>query len=312
MTELYIPPPQIPFRLLGFRSNLVFFSRASPEPGFSHVSRDPEYRDQYFHLIPGTGKHSGSYLIEGQVSKYRIFSRTTSPPNVGQISSEYGTYEDNYFKLEPGWAAGNFRLVNPFSKTVLVSRPDQNIVDHYPLGYQEYSDQYFSFLFTDLKIDKVVYDIDEAKILQNTPQELAIQTLTNDTSIPQTMGFSVDETTTDTSTFEFKLGFSITIGAGGKAGIPFVAEGEVKVDVTASTDFTWGETHTTSRTWKSHFEVEAPPRKTTKAVASVTRSNIDIPVTIYSKSASTGHSVETKAIYHGVTTWDLRYTLTPI
>ena len=37
-----------------------------------------------------------------------------------------------------------------------------------------YANQYFSFLFTDMKFEKVVYEIDEAKILQSTPQEVAI------------------------------------------------------------------------------------------------------------------------------------------
>ena len=68
------------------------------------------------------------------------------------------------FKVWLGKSRRQFRLVNPFSKTVLVSRPDQDEVDNYPLGYKIYDDQYFSFLFTDMKIESVVYEIDEAKI----------------------------------------------------------------------------------------------------------------------------------------------------
>lgn len=312
---MYIPPPGIPFRILAFESNLVFFSRTAGGPEFNHVGRDPVYPDQYFQLIPGTGQHSGSYLIEGLVSKYRIFSRTSpGPPKVSHISRADGTYDDNYWQFEAAYGrlAGYFRLVNPSSQTVLVSRPGQDKVDNYPLGYRVYDDQYFTFLFTDVNIDTVVYEINEAKILQSTSQELAVKTLTNNASMPLRMGFSFDETTTDTSTFEFNSGFSLTIGAAVKAGRPFVAEGEVKVDGTASTDFTWGNTHLTSRNWKSDFEIVVPAKTIIRADASVTRSKIDIPVTIYSKSSSTGQTAETKATYHGEATWDaIRYTIVP-
>ena len=112
-----------------------------------------------------------------------------------------------------------------------------------------YANQYFSFLFTDMKFEKVVYEIDEAKILQSTPQEVAIQTMTNNTPITQIMGFDVDETMTDMSTFNFKYYLSITVGATGEAGVFFVADGKVKaVDVTNSFDFTWGKTHLASGT----------------------------------------------------------------
>lgn len=73
-----------------------------------------------------------------------------------------------------------------------------------------YSDQYFSFLFEDMNIDKIDYDLDLGKILSSTPLVLANQTLTNETDQDQQMSFSLSQTVTHTSSFDYTLGFTIS------------------------------------------------------------------------------------------------------
>ena len=173
-----------------------------------------------------------------------------------------------------------------------------------------FDDQYFSFLFEDTKIDRVVYHIDEGKILSSTPIAIATQTLHNQSDNQQAMEFSLNETETHTSSFDYTLGFTITVGVSGKAGIPFVAEGGVKVDVANSNTFKWGSTTTTSKTYSAKLPVTAPARSTVRAVSSITRSTLNVPITVYLKSESSGFEVQTQGVYTGVTTWDLRHTVT--
>ena len=75
-----------------------------------------------------------------------------------------------------------------------------------------YSDQLFNFLWEDMKVDKVDFDLDAGKILASTPITLAEQVLTNDSNSEQSMSFSVNKTVTNTSTFEYSEGFTLTMG----------------------------------------------------------------------------------------------------
>lgn len=64
-----------------------------------------------------------------------------------------------------------------------------------------------------MKVDKVEYDLKLGKIISSTPLVLANQTLKNDTNHEQEMSFQLNEATSHTSTFEYTLGFTLTIGA---------------------------------------------------------------------------------------------------
>ena len=123
--------------------------------------------------------------------------------------------------------------------------------------------------------------------------------MTNDTPITQIMGFDVDETTTDMSTFDFKYYLSITVGATGEAGVFFVADGKVKaVDVTNSFDFTWGKTHLTSHTWKVTLRLMLPQWQQSRQLPVLLAPILAfLPLFIPSQLM-----VEAKAIYHRVTT----------
>jgi hypothetical protein len=158
-------------------------------------------------------------------------------------------------------------------------------------------------------VDRVVYDIDRGKVLTSVPTVIATQQLVNHSNIQQSMEFSINKTMVHTSTFEYTLGFSVTVGASWDAGIPFVAEAKVKVDVTNSHTFKWGSTNSSSKSYIARLPVVTPPLATAQAVSSVTSSTINVPFTMYLKSASTGVEVQTKGIYKGATTWDLRHEI---
>lgn len=85
--EIYIPPTGISFRLLGYLSQNVIFSRNSPEPQvYTHPAHD-DYADHYFTLVPGTGARQGSYLIKSTYTGKVLFSRTHATPYVWHTDS---------------------------------------------------------------------------------------------------------------------------------------------------------------------------------------------------------------------------------
>ncbi|KAA8894423.1 hemolytic lectin [Sphaerosporella brunnea] len=303
---MYIPPKEISFRLRGYSSGYVLYSRKQNEPTFFHYG-GPVYDDQWWQLIPGTGKHAGYYLIKSKFTGNVIWSRNSPDPRIGHIGGN-GQYEDNWFKFEPGTGklAGNFRIRNFASDAVLYSRTHNDpTLYNYPGNSNVYDDQYFTFLFEDMEINRVEYKIDQAKILSNVPEVIGSATQRNDSSVNQTVEFNFSRTESNSSSFDYTLGFTITVGASGKVGIPFVAEGQVKVDVSNSHTMKWGTTTTESKTYSARFPATAPPHTKITATATVTRANIEVPFTIYSRSVATGFEVATQGIYHGVTYWNI-------
>lgn len=303
---MFIPPENINFRLLGYESHKYLFSRYSQNPTFFHHGTGP-CDDQWWHLIHGKGDRAGSYAFKSNYTGRVIYSRTHKEPKVGVIDSD-GAHADNWFKFEPGKGKleSYFRLRNVYSNTVLVSRStgDPTLWNH-PADSKTCEDQYFTFLFEDMKISRIVYESNEANILSQKPEVIGSATQRNHTSINQQMEFSFSETKTTSSSFNYTYGYAITIGASGKVGIPLVAEGEVKVETTQSHEFSWGLETTNSKVFETKFTVVAPPKSKITATGKVTRADVDVPFTVHFKSIATGHEVAIDGTYKGVTFWDI-------
>lgn len=91
--DLYIPPEGIYFRLLGYVSQRVIYSRTHAEPQVGLHPFEESYDDQFFTLIHGTGERKGTYAIKSKVTGNVLFSRTHAPPNVGHTPGN-GQYND--------------------------------------------------------------------------------------------------------------------------------------------------------------------------------------------------------------------------
>ncbi|KAJ3485529.1 hypothetical protein NLI96_g4885 [Meripilus lineatus] len=308
--DLYIPPHGIYFRLLGYVSQNVIFSRTAQEPQVGQIPVESVYSDQWFTLIHGTGNRKGTYAIKGKVSGNVLFSREGPAPNVGHVAGN-GQYDDNWFKLEPGKGqySKQFRLITPSAGVAVFSRTKMEPYLWNIAQGQVYSDQHFSYIFEDMNVDRIEYDLNLGKIISSNPLVLANQTLTNKTDHEQEMSFQLNETATHTSTFEYSTGFTITIGMSFKAGIPLIAETEFTVEASSTNQWTWGEQTSFSKSYTATFPVKAGPHETVRAVSTVNKGELEVPFTMYLSSKSTGTKTETKGIWRGVSTWDLRHTV---
>lgn len=304
MPELYIPPTEIFFKLLSYSSNHVLFSRDS-DPTFGHYE-GPDSRDQWWSLIPGTGKHAGCYAIKSKYTDKFLFSRHMEP-RVGHIDSD-GKYDDNWFRLERGTGklANHFRLRNFSSDMVIVSRTHvEPHLTNYSGTAKSHDDHYFSFVFEDTEIVRIKYNDEEGRILSSTPEVLNTVKRNNNTPSPNTVKVTFSETQTITSNFEYAAGFKATVEASGEVGIPFVAEGKVRVELSTSHDFKWGSSVGETKTFETEFSAIVEPYSSIVATYRATKSNITMPFTVYSKSVETGYEVATEGVYRGVTYWDI-------
>lgn len=118
---------------------------------------------------------------------------------------------DSWFKFErgSGQLSKYFRIITPSNGYALVSRT--HVEPHYinNPSSELYPDQHFNFLYEDMQIDSVHYDVESGEILPSKPLVLTSQKVTNDTSSVQETTVSVNQKTTHTSSFEYSLGFKI-------------------------------------------------------------------------------------------------------
>jgi len=161
-----------------------------------------------------------------------------------------------------------------------------------------------SRLSLDVPLMSVTFKLDEGKILSSTPEVLAQQTLPNTTSVDQSMSFSLTTSVTEKSTFEKSAGVSLSVGTEFECGLPFVANGKISVELTASASFTWGQSKTISTEIQATFPAVVPPNKQIVCKAVLTKSTIEVPyvLTFVDGSVETG-------MWHGVSAWNLREEL---
>ncbi|XP_063315846.1 tachylectin-2-like [Pelobates fuscus] len=177
---------------------------------------------------------------------------------------------------------------------------------------------YNTFPLLSFTIDKTLKSIvsfeflpDSGKIISQGNEVVQSQIYNNKSSVPLKHTFSFSKTITETSTFTHEHGFSIDIGAeiSFKTGVPFIAEGGVKISVNMSTTHTWTftETNTTQTSFSSSSDVEVPGGKSIRMVASVTKGQMDVP---YRAKIRTMFGYETyiEGIWKGVNHYDLMVT----
>ncbi|KAJ7715782.1 hemolytic lectin [Mycena olivaceomarginata] len=295
MTDFYVPPEGIFFRILGNASNRVLYSRSSGKPTFGSI---PE--------TSGTAL----FLIKGRQSGMVLYSRNSSP--YVDHAGGNGMYDDNWFNLEAGKGqyAGMTRLAVPATNTVVVSRGEE--ITNFHGGTDIYANQYFKFQYEDMVVDRIDYDLKLGKVVGSAPRVLATETLVNKSASEQEMSFSISETQTHTSKFEYSTGLTVSVGATFKGGIPVFAEEELRVDVSVSQTWTYGKEDSFSVAYTANFPVRVEPHATVHAVATVHVGTLEVPYTLYLSSKSTGTKAQTKGIWRGVSSWDLRHTITPV
>ena len=75
-----------------------------------------------------------------------------------------------------------------------------------------FRDQLFGFVWEDMRVDNVEFNLGAGVIGASTPIVLAEQVLTNNSVTEQEMSFSVNQGVTNSSTFERSHGFTVTVG----------------------------------------------------------------------------------------------------
>ncbi|KAI0741309.1 hemolytic lectin [Daedaleopsis nitida] len=310
--EVYIPPAGLAFRILGHDSQNVIFSRLDANPQVGQVSVTDKVNDnQYFTLLYGTGARTGTYAIKGRVSGDVLYSRTAPEPRVYHNAGD-GQDDDNWFKFEAGTGphAKSFRLITPSQSVAVYSRTDQPPflanIDQTQLS----GDQFFTFIWEDMQVDKVEYNLDAGTIVSSNPIILSEETFTNNTNAPTEVSFVVDQAVKTTSEFEYSTGFPVTFGMAFSVGIPLYNSGSSKFTVGGASANEWGWSTQSTMQVTGTFPIALIPHQAARAVSVVNQGILSVPYTLYLSSKSSGVQVQTTGTWHGVSAWYLLHTVT--
>jgi len=312
-TALYVPPEGLRFRLVGYVSQCAIFSRNRPDPQVWHYNvSHGEYPDQWFTLLHGTGDHKGLYAIKGQVTGKVLFSRHQKP-TVGHIDGN-GKYKDNWFKLEPGSGqhTSYFRLITPSEQLTLFSRvlPEPTFGNHPEKSF--FPDQLFRFIWEGMKVDKIDFNFDAGKILWSTPLTLGEQVFTNNSDTEQELNFKVKKSVTNSCTFEYGGGFPVAVGMEFHGGIPTITDGKFKLDASVITPWFWAKTTSYTIVYNNTFPVKVAPFQSIRATSLVNQGMLEVPFTMHLSSTSAGVKVQTTGTWRGLSSWDLRHTISDL
>ena len=157
------------------------------------------------------------------------------------------------------------------------------------------------------EFDSISYQIDQAQISQLPPDEITTKEVNNrnGTGSPS-ITFTASKTVTETTSFTHTTGASITIGTDFKTGIPFVAEGKVSVKATASYEYKYGTQKSVSRSREATYTCPGVPRRNTVCTARLHYNKVDVPYTMVLKHKSKGCTCESKGIFTGVASTDMK------
>lgn len=96
------------------------------------------------------------------------------------------------------------------------------------------------------------------------------------------------------------------------AGVPIVAEDEFTVSETLSDTLLWGQKESFTQNYSASFSYKAGPHETVRGVSTVNEGSLEVPYTVHLSSKSTGAKTESKGIWRGVSSWDLRHTISKV
>uniref|UniRef100_A0A8C5QH09 Tachylectin 2 domain-containing protein n=1 Tax=Leptobrachium leishanense TaxID=445787 RepID=A0A8C5QH09_9ANUR len=177
---------------------------------------------------------------------------------------------------------------------------------------------YNAYPFMSFTLDKIMEGIvsfeflpDVGKILSQNVEVVQSQIYNNKSSSPLKHTFTFSKIMTETSTFSQEHGFTLAVGAEMtfKAGIPLIAEIGLTISVNVSTTHTWNftKTNTTETTFSSSTDVEVPPMRCIRMMASVTKAEMNVPFTAVIRTRF-GYTSTIKGTWKGATHYNLMVT----
>ncbi|KAG8552795.1 hypothetical protein GDO81_003069 [Engystomops pustulosus] len=240
---------------------------------------------------------------------------------------DYDWTQNNSLVGETGWLKlCHFISFAPDGKLWSVDKENGNIYrgsipedGRYFDSAEHLGHDYHLFRFLSFTPDKTIRNIisfeflpEEGKRTSESAEVIEERIYDNrGSSVPLDHTFTFDKAVKISSSFSQDHGFTVEAGLEVKftAGIPFFAETEATVKISASTTHTWSftETNETEVKFSSSSNVEVPPGKAIRVVASVVKADLNVPYRARVKTIF-GSETEVGGTWDGADVYNLKVT----
>ncbi len=299
--KAYIPDDGIRFRLQNVQSQQLLFD--NPDGRFG-VLIGAEYPDQWWTLVKDFGAHPGGYKIKNVKSGRFLFANDKH-----EIGAFDGDFDDQYFTLVPGRGEHLYQFqIKCYRNDLCIFANSDGRKGAFTCDADN-SDQYWTFVYEDMDLVSLNYDLNRAELFGQKPKVLTSVTIPNRTAVPQSSTYEYSESIEHTSTYEWQWGIQIKRGYEFKCALPSAGEIKGSVELSASLGRKWGETNKETRTYKISFPVVCPPGKEVRATATITQATLRVPYVMKLRSKVSGRETESGGIWEGVTSWGLKENL---
>ena len=306
-SELFIPPPGLKFRLIGYQGGQAIFANNERDPKNTlqlYDGSNEKYDDQWWTLENAPG---GRYFIKSTYRPNDHYVMFANPSGLGiwkkGQKDQHFIFEQPDGQVELDDEGDFFRVVEPETDNVLVARKSETRVGKYPANGARYPDQYFSFDFEDTDVYDIKFDLSQAR--KSEPETMVVRgTAINHSDRSSYQTVSLNDELTEKSKFEYNSGYSFSFGASFSVSIiPEVASGTVETTHTSSFSTTMGKETERKKGFTSSLQVEVSPHSKADVYGTINRWTLDVPVTMYSRPKwDRKHKIKiiTKATYKGV------------
>ena len=131
-------------------------------------------------------------------------------------------------------------------------------------------------------LDRVEYDLNGAVVSEQPPSSVGKKIIRNRSSYSQSTKYTVSRTVTEISSFQHTAAWtSVSVGTTSSTGVPFIAQGEISVSVTASYEYFAGTENSEERTVKAEFACVGARYQVTECDAIMFSDQINVPYTRY-------------------------------
>ncbi|XP_063678661.1 natterin-4-like [Bolinopsis microptera] len=129
----------------------------------------------------------------------------------------------------------------------------------------------------DFKATDIKYDIDNGIVSAARPDVVLEKDLRNGGSTDLTVLYVRTVEVSETMEFSRTTGASVTLGTSFEIGVPGIASGSISSEISASMEFSAGESSTVTKTVSVELPCTAPPNKKAVCKAVMTKDRVEVP-----------------------------------
>ncbi|MGB4578116.1 MAG: hypothetical protein WBI06_14635 [Paludibacter sp.] len=149
-------------------------------------------------------------------------------------------------------------------------------------------------------IEEVKFNVDASSVLTRLPDILLKDSYSNNEPIEQTHKFTFTETVQETSNFNRKTSYNVTIASEIKAKVPFVASEQITTSASFGQEYTYGKSETTTRVISREYPIIVPAYHKAEISLSLFQYNMDVEYVACCRGLTSGKLINIKGRWTGV------------